>query len=448
MIAPLFLGLQLLTGSCAFGAGVGMDEPVGGKDLDAVFLDMARLKLGPISSEEDKKRSIYTIQLEKERLLRKSLQGIYEDAFEHYQKGDYEAARELSSKILSVDPSFEDAAILQRASTELKGSPKPYASQTKLIEDRFEEGMALYGQGRLTEAIARWEEASKLSPANLRVRWWLKKARGEMAEEHFRRGQKAYRQHRLRECLDQWYAALVLNARYPRLVASISKVEDEAREADANDKLQEALNLYSQGLIDDSIKMLDTVLDAGPGNSKAQKLQADIRAEMASQHVAQGRRFYEARRYQDAMDEWKKALTYGYDPRAADQLLSRAREQIRREDTLRSRAAELAKKREEAKKKAEEEAQAKAAVAQSTAAAAGAQTQPAAAAAAAAAQPGVVSEDNRAQSQRYYLSGMIYYQKQDFERARSEWAHAMQLDPSNADAKAGLERIENKYNTP
>ncbi len=439
MIASLLLGLHLLGGACA-----AVEEPLGGKDVDALFLDMAKLHLGPISSEEDKKRSIYTIQLEKERLMRKTLKGIYEDAFEHYRRGDYEGARELSSKILAVDPSFEDAAILQRASTELKGSPKPYASEMKLIDNRFEEGMALYGQGRLVEAISRWEEASKLAPSNLKVRWWLKKARGEMAQEHFRRGQKAYRQRRLRECLDQWYAALVLNPRYPRLLSFISRVEAEARDADANDKLQAALNLYSQGLIDDSLKTLDAVLEAGPGNSKAQKLQADIRAEMASQHVAQGRKFYEARRYQDAMDEWKKAMAYGYDSRVADQLLSRAREQIRREETLRLHVARLTKSREEARKKAEDEAKAKAAVAQSTATAPSAQAQPSPPQA----QPGAVSEDNRAQSQRYYLSGMIYYQKQDFEKARNEWTHAMQLDPSNADAKAGLDRINSRYDAP
>jgi len=414
--------------------------PPKAKEADGLFLDMAKLNLGTITSEEDKKRYIYTIQLEKARLMRKTLQGVYENAFDLYRRGDYEGARDLTSKILAMDPGYEDASILQRATIELRGSPKPYASEQKLIEDRFEEGMALYRQGRLVEAEGRWEEAVKLSPGNLKTRWWLKKVRGEMADEHFRRGQKAYRQHRLRECLDQWYAALVLSRRYPGLVPAIAKVEAEAREAEANEKLQAALNLYSQGLLDDSIKMLDRVLEVGPGNAKAQKLQSEIRSEMASQHVAQGRRLYETRQYEEAVGEWKKAVSYGYDQRAADQLIARSREQVRREEAAKKRAAELAKaKAEEQKRMAEEEAKAKA-EAEAKAAA-----QQAAAKADAGASAAAASEDNKRQSQQYYLSGLIYYQKGDYEKARNDWTHALQLDPGSSDAKAGMERINNLY---
>ena len=45
-------------------------------------------------------------------------------------------------------------------------------------------------------------------------------------------------------------------------------------------------------------------------------------------------------------------------------------------------------------------------------------------------------------SQQYYLEGVIYYQKGDYEKARRVWNEAVRLDPGNADAKAGLERIE------
>ncbi|MCX5795719.1 MAG: tetratricopeptide repeat protein [Elusimicrobia bacterium] len=426
------------------------------KDADGLFLDMAKLNLGTITSEEDKKKYIYTIQLEKARMMRKTLGGVYDNAFDLYRKGDFNGARDLTSKILAIDPAYEDASILQRATIELNGSPKPYASEQKLIEDRFEEGMALYRQGRLVEATGRWEEAVKLAPSNLKARWWLKKARSEMADDHFRRGQKAYRQHRLRECLDQWYAALVLNPRYPRLVPAIAKVEAETREADANEKLQTALNLYSQGLIDESIKMLDEVLALGPGNAKAQKLQAEIRSEMASQHLVAGRKLYESRKYDEAQGEWKKAVGYGYDTRAADQLIARAKEQVRREDAARKRAADIAKLKAdeekqraaevakvEAEAKAKAEADAKAAATNISASTGTAKTDVTQTAAALG-----TSEENKRQSQQYYLSGIIYYDKGDFEKARNEWTHALQLDPANPDAKAGLERINNLYGSP
>ncbi|MBI3551542.1 MAG: tetratricopeptide repeat protein [Elusimicrobia bacterium] len=445
------LGFALLLLACAARA----QEIPRAKDTDMLLLDVSKVNLGTITSDDDKKKYIYTIQLEKARITRKTLGLVYENAFDLYKQGEYEGARELTSKILAIDPAYQDASVLQRATIELRGSKKPIFSERKLVEDRFEEGMALYRQGRMVEATDRWEEAAKLAPENLKTKYWLKKARGELADDHFRRGQKAYRQHRLKETLDQWYAALVLNPRYPRLTSAISKVESEAREQDGNEKLQTALNLYSQGETVESLKMLDQVLEAGPGNTKAQKLMAEIRSEMAAQHVAAGRTLYETRKYQDAIKEWKSAVDYGYDPKAADQLVARAKEQMRREDAARTAAARRA---EDAKKKAEVAAAEAKKKADDDAAAAKKKADDDAAAAKTAATTGgtppagtppggrgAVSGENRQQSQQHYLSGMIYYQKQDYEKARDEWNLAKQLDPSNADADAGLQRIEKLY---
>jgi len=429
------LALLLWTGAPAAQEAPRLREP------DALFLDMSKVNLGAIASEEDKKKTIYLIQLEKARITRKTLKGVYDNAFELYKHGHYEGAKELASKIMAIDPAYQDASILYRAASDLKGSPRPRSSEKKLVEDKFEEGMVLYRQGRLVEAAARWEEAAKLAPWNLKARYWLRKTRGELAEEHFRRGQKAYRQHNLRETLNQWYAALVLNPKLPRLLSAIARVEAEAREQEANEKLQAALNLYSQGETAQALKMLDEVLEAGPGNTKAQKLMAEIRSEMASQHVAQGRALYESRRYGEAIAEWKAAMTYGYDPKAAEQLIARAKEQMRREEAARKRAAELAKEREErAQREAEEKAKAEAKAkeeADKKAAATGG-TAPGGPAAG-------PTEEARRSSQQHYLSGVIFFQKGDYEKARDEWNLAVQLDPGNSDARAGLERIEKLY---
>jgi tetratricopeptide (TPR) repeat protein len=420
------------------------------KDTEGLFLDMSKVNLGTISSEDDKKKYIYTIQLEKSRLTRQSLKIVYENAFDLYREGQFEGANELTQKILAIDPTYDDARILNRATLDLKGSQTPAASRHRLLSDRFEEGMSLYRQGRLVEAADRWDEVVKLSPMNLKARYWLRKAHNEMADEHFRRGQKAYREHRLRETLDQWYAALVLNPRYPRLTQAIAKVESEEREQEANEKLQTALNLYSQGLVLEALKMLDQVLEVGPGNAKAQKLQAEIRAEIANQHVAEGRRLYESRQYEAAIAEWKAATDYGYDPKAADQLVARAKEQERREEASKRRAAEAAKEQEaeaekkkseeeaaaEAKKKADADAAAKAAAEQ--------QAQPGAPVAPAPA-PGVVSDNAKQQSQQAYLAGMVQFQQGNYEKARDLFTQAKQLDPGNPDAAAGLDRIEKLY---
>ncbi|MBI3554232.1 MAG: hypothetical protein HY077_17170 [Elusimicrobia bacterium] len=48
-------------------------------------------------------------------------------------------------------------------------------------------------------------------------------------------------------------------------------------------------------------------------------------------------------------------------------------------------------------------------------------------------------------SQQHYLSGVIYFQKGDYEKARDEWKLSKQIDPGNDDARAGLERIDKLY---
>jgi len=45
-------------------------------------------------------------------------------------------------------------------------------------------------------------------------------------------------------------------------------------------------------------------------------------------------------------------------------------------------------------------------------------------------------------AQLHYLSGLKYFQNGDYEKARGEWKAALELDPSNADSAAGLERID------
>jgi tetratricopeptide (TPR) repeat protein len=51
------------------------------------------------------------------------------------------------------------------------------------------------------------------------------------------------------------------------------------------------------------------------------------------------------------------------------------------------------------------------------------------------------SEDQR-RSQQHYLSGLIYYQKGDYHKARDEWSTALRIDPDNVDAAAGLARVD------
>lgn len=416
--------------------------------LEGLFLDFSKTQLGPLATDDAKKKYLYTIQIEKSRLMQKLLRVVYENAYDLYKDGDFDGSRELTNRILSMDPGFQDAAILNRAAVELRGTSKPILSERKLVDDRFEEGMALYRQGRLVEVSQRWEEALKLSPTNLKARYWLRKVRGELAAEHFRRGQKAYKQHLLRDALDQWYAALVLDPKYPRLVGIISKAEAEIRRQEANDKLQKALTLYGQGQTEESLRVLDEVLQVEPGEPKAQKLIAEIRLEIANQHVAQGRQLYRSRQYTKAISQWDKAVEFGYDPRRANLLIARAKEQMRREaDAARRREEErreaARRAREEAEQRAREEEERRKKEEEERARQAAEANPPPDLEAAA-----TTSEDNKRAAMKYWAQGLIHFSKQDLEKARNEWLTCKQYDPSNSDCQAGLSRIDQALGGP
>lgn len=333
------------------------------KNMDALFLNLSKVTLGPVNSKEEKK-AIFTVDLEESQITRKMLKEVYGNAFDLYKTGDFSGAKQLTSKILAIDPDFGDAQILQKASIELKGSPRPLFSEHKFSVDRFEEGMALYREGRLVEAESRFKEVVKLSPYNLKAAYWLKKCRLKLAREHFVRGRLYYQKRQYRKALDQWYSALVLNPRYPHLQEAIQRVEMDSKNRAMNAKLEAALSLYSAGQTTQALKVLDQVLAYEPTNRKVRRLMGQIRAEMASQHVSAGRDLYRQGHFNQAIAQWKRATDYGYDTEAADQLIARAKEAIRSRAETRRRAADIVQEKKQealaaAKKKAEEKSKKK-----------------------------------------------------------------------------------------
>jgi hypothetical protein len=143
---------------------------------------------------------------------------------------------------------------------------------------------------------------------------------------------------------------------------------------------------------------------------------------------------YGERKYTAAIGEWTSAKVYTANLAYLDKLISRAKEQMRREaedKRLRAEAAakrardeELRAKDEAARKKKEEE------------------DARLAAAAGEAALPKATTEANRRTAVQHYLDGLKYFQNSYFEKARDEWVIAKQLDPGNADVESGLKRID------
>jgi len=403
---------------------------------ESLFLDLQKTGLGSMNELEEKKRFIATIRLEKEKIQSKMLINVYENAFDYYRAGNYEDARDLANKILAIDPNFDDAVLLLEASNQLRGALRPGMSEKLMIEDRFKSALSLYNEGRILEAYKKMEEVVKLSPNNIKAKYWLGKMKDDLRDYYFQKGDEAYTRRELKNALDQLYKALLIRPRDAGIVDYITKVENELRQETANEKLKTALEYYAQGRLRDAYEGLKRVLEVQPGDSKANKLLTEVKSEIEQGYISRGKKFYGERRYTDAIGEWTTAKPYTANLSYLDKLISRAKKQMRLESADKRRRAEEAaarardeeerrRKEEEERKKAEADAKRKGTVVTE----------------------GPIqirgpSEENRMASTQHYLEGMKYFQNSNYDKARDEWTIARQLDPGNSDADSGLKRID------
>jgi membrane protein involved in colicin uptake len=113
----------------------------------------------------------------------------------------------------------------------------------------------------------------------------------------------------------------------------------------------------------------------------------------------------------------------------------------RAEEAKRREEAEQRRAEEEARRKAEEEAAEKERQAQQAMVDA---TPPPAEEV----KPEPTSEDQKRQAIKHWHTGIIYFQKGDYAKARDEWLLCKQFDATNADCLSGLQRIDSSFGGP
>lgn len=404
---------------------------------ESLFLNMQKIGLGALDDAEEKRKFLDTVQLEKQKIQYRMLQNVYENAYRLYRSGDYDSARDLAARILSIDPNFQDAAMIMEASTQLRGSARPMLSERIMIEDRFKDALSLYQEGRIVEAHRKMEEVSKLAPNNIKARYWLGRMKDNLKDYYVSRGEEEYVKRDLKGALDNYYNALLIKPRDGAIIDRIARVEDELRRERATDSLKSALEAYAKGNLKGAYEGLRKVLEIQPGDAKAGKLLSDVKGEIEKGFIDRGKQLYGKRKYTEAISEWDKAKPYSANPKYLAKLVSRAKQQMKLEEAARKRRAEEAarKAREEEERRAREEEERRKAEEE-------ARRKGVAAAGPIEAKPQGVSEENRRAAQRHYMEGIKHFQSANYDKARDEWTIAKQLDPGNADAEAGLKRIE------
>lgn len=405
------------------------------KSEESLFLDLQKTGLGSLTEFEEKKKFLETIKLEKQKIQETMLNDVYENAFDYYRHGNYEDAKDLALKILSIDPNHQDAQMLLEASNQLRGSPRPGLSEKLMIEDRFKTALSYYNEGRIIEAHSKMQEVVKLSPNNIKAKYWLSKMKGDLKDYYSQKGSDAYANRDLKGALDNYYNALLISPKDSVIIERITRIEDELRQQKANDQLKSALEFYAQGRLRDAYDGLQKALEIQPGDSKATKLLAEVKGEIEGGYLASGKKLYGARKYNEAIAEWDKAKPYTANMAYLDKLISRTREQMRLEADAKKRRADEAARRAKSEEEARAKEEADRKRAEAEAASKGVSVEEVK-------KPAGVSEENKAAGQQHYLEGLKYFQNSNYEKARDEWTITRQLDPTNADAAAGLKRIE------
>lgn len=419
----------------ALAAPAGAQQRV--KSEESLFLDLQKTGLGSLNEYDEKRKFLETVKLEKTKIQGAMLDNIYENAYEYYRRGNYEDAKDLAAKILSIDPNYQDAQMLLEASNQLRGSARPGVSEKLMIEDRFKAALSFYTEGRIVEAHAGMQEVVKLSPNNIKAKYWLAKMKEDLKEYYFEQGAELYKSRDLKGSLDNFYSALLIKPKDSLTIEWITRVEDELRQQKANDRLKEALEFYAQGKLLAAYNGLRRALEVQPGDSKSGKLLAEVKREIESGFLAAGKKFYGLRKYTEAIGEWDKAKPYTSNMAYLNSLITRARQQMKMESDEKKRRAEEAARRareeeerrareEEERRKAEAEAKRKGLTMEE----------------AAVKKPAGVTEENKEAARQHYLEGLKYFQNSNYDKARDEWTIAKQLDPGNSDVAAGLKRIE------
>jgi len=397
---------------------------------ESLFLNLQKVGLGQLSDAEEKKRFLDTVQIEKQKIQYKMLENIYENAYQFYKNGDYQSAKEMAARILSIDPNFEDAKMLKEASENLKGSSNPRYTEKVMMEDKFREAMSSYQDGNIAKAYKQMGDILKLSPNNIKAKYWYEKMRGDLKDYYEREAEKQYKAGNIKEALNNLYNALSIKPKDEKIIYKISVLEEEQKEQMVNDKLKSALEVYAKGDIQKAYKILQTALEINPGNNKANKLYNDVKKEIEDGYIQKGKSLYAKREYTQAISEWEKARPYSNDISYIGKLIERAKEQMAKE------AEEKKRREEEAKKKAKEEEEKKKKkqmLGQDTGSSDDEQE---------ALKKKKISEQNKQAAEQHYLNGLREFQNSNYQKAKDEWTIAKQLDPTYPGVEEGLKRIE------
>ena len=390
-----------------------------------MMLDLSKFSMGTMNKVEDKKQYLSTIQLEKQRIQNYTLGIVYENAYIFYRRGDYQTAFELAQSIVTIDPEFKNARTL--ADQARRMGAYGTTSEKDIITAKRSDAQTLYNQGRLIEAQRKYQEILAINPNDADAAAAAARIDKEIAAEYERRGDAAYSRQDFSGALDNWYNALLIRKDDGALVSKITKAEKQSKDIALQQAMKEGAENYAGGRLLAAYDSFQKALKIQPGEPKASKFSAQLRTEIGQAYVNSGNKAYASGRYDNAVDNWNMAKSWGYDSAPLDAAIKRARSAKNAPAPSPSAAGPSAPAAASAPKGADYTPPTETPTFQATLPTAS---------------DGRVTEENKRLSQEAYGRGVTAYNDEDYETARKEWTTAQQLDPGNTEAAAGLRKVQ------
>lgn len=399
------------------------------KDESSAFLGLGNVGLEKLNDVQEKKKFLDVVYSEKEKVQEYVLKRILDNAYELYQNGDYEGAATVAKKVLSIDPSYEEARIIADASSGT-GQNNNLAKGLS-FDKQMEEALSLYQKGEVLEAYKRMAVLSRLSPRNVKAKYWYKKIEGDLKDYYVSKAEAYYASGDKKNALSMYYKAIEYAPKDENIMTKITQIEAEIRQDMINQKLKTALELYAGGKLENSYDVLKEAISINPGDEKTNRLFNELRNEIKTKYIESGNSYFRKKNYSMAIKSYTIAMKYSDDPAKIDKMISDVKKTMKKEEELKKKKEEERKRKEEERKKKEEEA--KKQQQQNDQQQSSSEQQD---------KKDVITEQNRIAAQKHYLEGIKYLQSGDYQKAKESFTIAKKLDPTNADIDAALKRID------
>ena len=384
------------------------------KVLIVIALLMCPFSYARAATGTDKALYQDSIQATKQSIAQETLDIFYHDALDDYHEGRYDEALQVLDKISSIDPHYENVESL-RATIRKKLQNTQSEQNLDTIRDIMRKGDAALSANQKVLAVSEWKKALAINPDFEPAKKKILEVNQAMAKKEFESGYIHYHHGELEDALESWSNAIALDPTYKQrgLLLLMSKIQLQVKNDQVTRLAAQGFDQYQQGLLEDSLRSYNELVDLEPRHEEARRMQAKIRIQLGQSALKSAQSALDRHAYTEAVQQADQAILYGYETVKANAIKTAA-----------GNAVVAASQKKVEKKPAPE-------VAVSSQPAAGASAQPV----------------NAEEAQSHYRKGLAAMRNKDYHLALQELEIASQLDSSDEHIYMARQRAQQEWSS-